>query len=323
MSLFAVSHDIFLKGIKFMEIDFTDKPMIEDYIKKTSFDTNMWTMNFTYYYTFNESATRKVVWKIIDDMLCIFIVNNNQHMFMLHLPLGECDRRKLNIVTLKCFKLMQKINEEDTKETYIRDISDLHKDMLMQKYFKLNKGSFGNEHHYDVKGVASLAGKPFAYIRHKINKFNKEYPNAIWRPYEDKDWDQMLMLQKAWEDTAGEKYFRIVDATYYRGTLKNYQKLGHQVFVVELDKRIIGMISGAYLTDDHKLAWCYLRKPLNNFDGLSEFVIYKLCCELKEADLLNDGADGGHKGLKFFKQRFSPVQSPAIFICKLRQKKSE
>ena len=220
-------------------------------------------------------------------------------------------------------KICAKVNKSSVPLCEIREVSDVHRDWIMEKHFKLKKSSFGLEHHYPIKRVAKMEGKDFSYIRRKVNKFNREYPDAIWREANDADWDGLLQLQRAWEETAGEKYFRIIDATYYRCAIKNKDALNHRVFIVTLHNRVIGMISGAILPTGQ--AWCFLRKPLNNFDGLSEFLIHKLCevfqNDVSDDTLLNDGGDGNSKGLRFFKERFCPGQSPMIYSLSYRKEK--
>ena len=186
-----------------------------------------------------------------------------------------------------------------TREPKVRTVTDLQSDWLSKKLFHIKKNGFGQEHIYPTQRVCEMHGKEFAYIRRKINKFTKEYPNAIWREYDSvRDYDKMMTLKKEWEDTAGEKYFRIIDATNYKSILHDHKKLDHKVFVVEIAGKIVGMISGQYLTTDKKKAVCFLRKPLNHIQGLSEYLIYKLCCELNESEVLNDGGDGNAQGLR-------------------------
>lgn len=321
MALFKVSKKIKVGDFEFNELGMEDSDIYYKYLLASPFDTNMWNMNFTYVFTFNDSNTRKVLWQVINDMLCIFVLGNDEKLSLLHIPIGACDRKQLNNTILKCLKMCAKVNGKTVYDCEIREVSDVHKDWIMEKYFKLNKSSFGLEHHYDIERTASLEGSDFKYVRRKIRKFEKEYPDAKWREANEADWDGLLQLQRAWEETAGEKYFRIIDATYYRCAIKNCEELKHRIFVVTLHNRIIGMISGAILPTGQ--GWCFLRKPLNNYDGLSEYLIWKLCDELKGngAQLLNDGGDGNSKGLRFFKERFNPVQSPAIYSLKYKKQK--
>lgn len=319
--LFELDKNFSIKDIKFNTISMSDRPMFEEFYAKTPYDTNLWVMNFVYTIGFDESNSRKVLWKIVDGLLCVFVVNHNlENMFMLYPPCGKCDKKLFNRVVAKCMKIMLKVNDGSVEKSHIRTINQNHVDWLNSRYFKCKKSSFGYEHIYSCKEVAKMEGKKFEYIRRKFNKFTKEYPNAVWRRYVPTDWQSMMALKSAWEETAGEKYFRIIDASYYKGTIEHCETLKHDVFVVELNNRIIGMISGGMLSEEQKRCWCFLRKPLNNFDGLSEFLIVMLCREYADkADVLNDGADGGGGGLRFFKERFKG-QENQVYECVLRDR---
>lgn len=320
MSLFEVDKNVKIAGIDFTEISLSDRSLFCEYYERMTFDKNLWCLNFPYLFGQNASNTKKVYYKIIDGMFCCFI-HGDKSMYMVTPPIGECDQRKFNHVIAKCLVIMNKVNGHH--DSVIHGLSREHKKLLNHRYFNVRKDSSAVEYTYDVKAVYEHKGKEFETIRRKLNKFARLYPNAIWREYQDTDWQNMMQLKTAWEDTAKSRYFRIVDASYYRETIRHHRDLDHKIFVVELNHRIIGMISCGYMGADKKLGWCFLRKPLNNFEGLSEFLIWKLCEYFKDtAVYMNDGDDDAEAGLRFFKTRFNPVYEKETYACSVKKGKN-
>ena len=194
MSLFKIPKTFKLDGgDDFSELDMSDKELYEYYLEKIPYEKNLWVMNFTYLFTYSESLTRKIVWKLIDDMLCVFMITSEQEIGLVHLPLGDCNKKKLNTVLAKCFKIMDRQNYEDGKIPEVAYVSELQTSWIyLKRYFYIVDSCVGAEYHYDIKNLIQMEGKEYSYIRNKIRKFNKSYPNAKWREYKDKDWDQLM-----------------------------------------------------------------------------------------------------------------------------------
>ena len=159
MGLFKIDKKIKIFGIEFEEFDMDNRAEFEKYLFSTSFPINCWKMNFTYTCMFSESAVRKVLYKIIDDMYCLFVYQNSGLLIMPYFPLGVCDEKKFNAVLLKCFKIMYVCNEKDASKCIVRTAIEPQLYMLNEEYFKPAKTGFGFEHTYDVKKVVGMQGK--------------------------------------------------------------------------------------------------------------------------------------------------------------------
>lgn len=321
MSLFNVSHTEF-GGIEFLPISKLTYEEFMRYYDAMDLEYKMlWQMNYTYVMT-SENQQKSHWYKIIDDMLCIFQKYKNG-MAMLFLPIGDCDQAKMTSVLHKCFDIMKACSSPDYD---IRvDWVNSEQLLLLDDSFKvskmMDKKTQCKDYIYDPYMVANLAGHDFEYVRRKINRFKKLYPEAITRPYEPADKPGLMDLAKQWKQYVMKdvgRYFFVVDGNYYKNTIEMHEKLNHEVFVVEYKGKIIGMISGGWIIEG-EYAWCFNRKPLNEYEGLSEYLVWFICDHFKTADYLNDGS--GSAGLSFFKERFRPTIVNELFIVHTKKSK--
>jgi len=328
--LFKVSRDVKINDWVFKIVGLEDKELYEKYFATTEYPMTAWSNDFTYIYTHNESNTKTIMWIVVDEMLCTFIENAKKRLDLYCLPFGGGDVDKVKSVVIKCLSFCDVVNG-GVGISSVQGADELQANWLKTNIeddaLKFKKMAFGLEHHYSISKLINLEGKDFAYIRRKINTFKKKYPEAIFRHYDASkgDWEGLMALKKEWNDTAGDKYFRIHDATYFRATVKEHEKLDHLIFVVELNKKIVAMISGGMHHNDSKAGWCYNRNPLNYIDGLSEFIIVQLAHELKAlyptVETMNDGGDGNKKGLRYFKEKFRPIMSNITYSVHMNKKK--
>ena len=56
----------------FNVIDISDKALYSKYIGKTQYPANLWSSNFDFLWAISQSPARKVLWKLVDDMLVTF-----------------------------------------------------------------------------------------------------------------------------------------------------------------------------------------------------------------------------------------------------------
>lgn len=148
-------------------------------------------------------------------------------------------------------------------------------------------------------------------VRHKINKFRKDYPNAIIRSYNDDDYNGLIELQQYWTETSGKKYREVFDMQSYKKLIENHDKLDHFILVGKIDNELVGMITGG--VNPQGEVWSYFIKAKMDLKGLSETLIIELAHKFRQLDpnfqFSNVGSDMGPKGLREFKRKFDPPYS--------------
>jgi uncharacterized protein len=297
----------------FEETSFENRDMIEMYEKNSRYPVTLWSSNFAYLWA-SQSNNRKTLWKVIDGLLVLFIYNKSKKfLHPILLPLGDGDPDQIIEVLYKCLKFCSEFNGVNTGYNRVKSLNEeqlnfIERSKHLNKYFRI-KQLLGIEYHYDIQKTLSLEGKEFEYVRRKLNKFHRNYPNAMIRKYVQNDYDELLQLNKDWKANE-KKGTDVFDRIYYENILKHADQLDHIVLVVEIDGKIVGMTSGGVMPNGQ--GWICFRKGRHEIEGLSELLLVKLTQEINllhpQAILINDGSDLGEKGLIFFKERFRPVK---------------
>ena len=304
---------LFIGKWLFNEIDLKDKLLFDKFINESEYPATVWSSNFAYLWASSQSGNRKTVWKIIEGMLVPFFYNvRHQYLSLVCLPFGKGDAEHVVNVLYKCMVYCYELNKLTGNQRYsrVRTINEAQLQFL-QSSKKFNqhfdpKKLLGIERHYSIQKLINLAGKEFAYVRRKINKFHRKYPQAIIRKYNaDTDYHKVMEFNNNWAKEQDESIF---DGTYFKEILKYPDELDHTVLVVEIDGQIVGMTSGGGLPTGQ--SWTCLRKADHKVEGLSELLLCELVKESYKVnssiEYMNDGSDLGDQGLIFFKERFRP-----------------
>jgi hypothetical protein len=137
-------------------------------------------------------------------------------------------------------------------------------------------------------------------MRSTINKIKRSYDIKV-REFNLSDYGEVIEVGRLWSLTSGQKYSRIFDGVYFPEILKHFRELEHLVLVVEINGKIVGMISGGALPNGQ--SWGCLVKYLSEFEGLCEFMIVEIAKEIYKRnpgiEYMNTGSDLGSKGLRF------------------------
>lgn len=306
-------NNIQLGSWTFNEIKLQDMSMYSEYIKDTEYPANLWSSNFAYLWASGQSNKRKILWKVIDDMLVTFAYSRKNTLYLMCLPFGRGNPEKVVNVLLKCLKYCCEWNNNDTSRSIIRMVNSmqlefLRKSLAFGENFRIIP-LVGIEKHFSIQNLVSLEGKQFRNLRKKINKFRNSYNDVVTRKYTPDDYDDVIRLGEYWYGTSGQKYSRIFDKGYFHEIIKHYSELNHLVLVIEVEGKIVGMISGGELPTGQ--SWGCLSKFINEFGGLSEYMIIEFAHEINRInpniEYLNTGSDLGPGGLRFFKDKFRPV----------------
>lgn len=297
----------------FNVIQLEDKKMYADYIRQTRYPANLWSSNFAYLWADSQSKRRTILWKIIDGLLVTFAYSYKKSLYLFCLPFGNSDPEKLINVLLTALNYCLEWNNQNKSNSFLRMINDnqlkfLEKDERFYKYFKRTTWT-GIERHYDLKLVSELKGKDFEKIRNRVNKFNKENPDAQVIPYHKSNYNELIKLNEKWRATSGRKYSNIFDGVYYKELIKYNDELEQTTLIIRKNDRIIGMISGGLVHTGQ--VWGSVIKFVDNIPGLSETLTVEFCRKLHEmfpeAKFINVGSDLGAGGLRDYKLKFRPV----------------
>lgn len=303
-----------LRDWEFYVIDNKDKEMYSRYIRATEYPTNLWSSNFDYLWAVSHPRKELVIWKVVDGMLSTFKLTKKQTLQLAFLPMGKANPDKLNEVVYQCLKFCYTWNGKKRKKTLVRVINELQlaflrESPLFERYFKFVKLR-GVDRHVGINNLLTLTGKRFENVRRNVNRFQRNYPDALTRRAKPDDYDALLELKDKWNHSLGKKYSNIWDDRVYRQIIKHHQELDHVVLVVEIKGEIVGMITGGILP--HGQAWGGLSKRKEEYSGLSEFLNIELAREINRLDsqveMINIGIDVGPRGgLRAFKDKFRPV----------------
>jgi len=317
--------DIKLGDWKFRHIRLKDKEIFEDYSKRCNYPINLWSTNFAYLWADSQGDQKMVMWKIEDEMLVPFVLYRSEGLHVVCLPLGSGKRDKILYVTYKCLKFCDKWNQKNgfnrgTLRTINQDqLEFFQRSPKFRDYFDPRKMN-GLERHFSIEKITELKGKDFHRVRNQLNRFNREYPGAVIRPYQHRDYEPVLRVNRSWLKKAQNNYSVIFDQVYFREIMRYHDRLDHLVLVVEVDGSIVGMVSAGITPDGQ--SWGCLIKKMADMDGLNEVMIVEIAREIKRlypnVELLNVGSDLGVEGLSQFKEKFRPVMSLERYRVRLK-----
>ncbi len=312
-------NNIKLGNWDFNELILEDIDLYSKFIKESDCPTNRFSSNFAYLWANSQAGFARILWKIVDGLLVTFVFTRKNTLYIMCLPFGQGDADKVIDVTYQCLRYCNVWNRGNASETKVDTINSSQYDFLknssrFHRYFRLRK-LMGLERFYGIENLLALSGKKFSNVRMKINKFNRNYPQAVIRNYEPGDFEQLLLLKEHWNQTAGKKYAGVFDDVAYRAVLKHYKELDHVILVGEVESQIAGMISGGPLPNGE--SWSYFLKTRSDFDGLSELLQVELAKTINRInphiERINVGSDHG-AGIQAFKKKFNPVLSLERFV---------
>jgi hypothetical protein len=304
-----------------------DKEMYSYFIKQSQYPVNLWSSNFDFIWADAQSVQKQVYWKIVDGMLVTFAFQKRYGLYLLCLPFGSGDPDQVLHVVYRCLQFCNRWNRSKNyppatvKTVNSQQLEFLEKSEYFRKFFEYVKLK-GIERHFSVKNLVELKGNSFQRIRNAINRFNRNYPQTIFRRYTPKDYKPLLLVSQNWKKTAGSKYSVIFDDVYFHEILKHQAELDHLIIVAEMDGKIVGMASGGILPTGQ--SWGCLIKKLADINDLNEKLIVEFAKEIHRIDpnveLMNVGSDLGAEGLIAFKEKFRPVLNLERYRIALKQK---
>jgi hypothetical protein len=302
----------------FRPIKLRDRPLYDQFVAASEFPVDIWSSNFAYLWAHTRIPRQLVILRSqVDGMLVTWVLTTNGRLYLPCLPVGPGDAEHVIGVLQRCEELCAEWNQRSryTRRPVLAKLSSNQLDFFQQ--FDAFNQQFspklltGVERHLSVSKLTSLTGKKFSTIRYKLNKFQRENPEAKVRNYRAEDFDAVVALGQQWKETSGSKHRRLLDSFYFKATVKNHEALGLENLVIEVDDKIIGMTTGGILPNGQ--AWGYLTKFDNSYEGISETMVVAMAKRINEIDpsveLINVGTDFGNEQLAMAKEKFRPVHA--------------
>lgn len=173
-----------------------------------------------------------------------------------------------------------------------------------------------SEYIFDPKKNHSLEGSKFRDIRKKINSVKKYQPQ--FSSLNPTDIPEVLDLLKNWRKLQGRKNSFLLDWGYTNSSVENFFNFDSSIIkgwkvVIESEIVAIGMAGKI----NHKVANFYVAKTNINIMGLSEFLRWRVFCELDQFEFVNDASDLGLNGLQQHKMKFRPIGFQPIYTANL------
>ncbi|MGD8401770.1 MAG: phosphatidylglycerol lysyltransferase domain-containing protein, partial [Bacillota bacterium] len=265
------SNEIQLGRWTFHEIELKDISMYSEYIKATEYPANLWSSNFAYLWASSQSSLRKVLWKIVDDMLVTFGHSYKNTLYLFCLPFGKGSPGQVMNVLDNCLKYCYNWNNHEKHRTLVRMINDCQLGYLrscpeFDNLYQLVTLQ-GIERHFAIEKLTALTGKNFHNVRSRVKKFYRENQDVIVRRYRADDYEDLIRLGDHWESAAARRNIVVFDKVYYRELIKHCAELEQIILVFQKGHQIVGMVSGGELPTGQ--TWGSLIKYEEGITGLS------------------------------------------------------
>lgn len=312
--------EVTIGGWRFRALARGDRSFVNGQLSQSSCPSCNWYNDFSFFWLFDRArSARRVLWRSVEDLVVPFVVNERRRKaYLLRPPFGSGTPDQYVSALYTGLAMCHGYNRQEAKAAFCRSVDEgelrfMKQSPLFDDYFTLKRRK-GVEHHYDVSAICDLSGSRFSYIRRKLSKFSRRYPNCLIRPYTNNDRKQMARLFDLWLDdarTAQDRERKRQEERYFLASLEYASPPEHMILVAEVDDTIVGMISGGIRAAGD--AWCFQRKTLHAYDGLAETLVVELARAIRQQDpnvgFLNDGSDLDDPGLRYFKQHFHPTRT--------------
>jgi len=267
-----------------------------------------------------------ILWKIIDDNLCIFYEYKNEFNMLIP-PIAKNERRGDPLwsptmlsgqaqgpapTILQCIKLLK-------PQGRIENIAEEEIKILKDCKIKIYKNT--DEYIYLAKDLAELKGNRFASHRASINQFvkNQKY---TYRPFDILDMDTCLELYRQWAKQRKEKcsdsvYQKLLEENFtaHKRAMLDYETLRLIGRVVEVDGKIRAY-TFAFKSNDNATYCVMLETADLSITGLAQYIYKTLAQELVDlgAKHINAMDDSGMENLKKVKLSYRPYKILSNYI---------
>ena len=292
-----------LGGFKTLALE--HKPLFDKYLNNSEYSTRSFVNIYIWSDLFN------ILWKIIDNNLCVFYEYKNEFNMLLPpiSPEGHSNPRGFNRVLLiqpRGLEWLARI--ENIAEDEIKPFEDTG--------ITIHKNT--DEYIYLAKDIAELKGNKFASQRAAKNNFIKNN-KFIYRPFVISDIDECLNLYSSWAKremgTHDSVYHQLIADSFsaHKKAMLDYEELGLTGRVVDIDEKIRAYTFAFEMNTD---TYCVVFEIADTtIKGLGQFIFSRLAQDIaKEAKYINAMDDSGLANLKKAKLSWHPHRILTSYI---------
>jgi hypothetical protein len=276
-----------LEGFKALALE--HRQIFDKYLGKSEYSARSFVNIYIWSDLFN------ILWKEINNNLCVFYEYKNEFNMLLPSPVG--------LGLLKPGGRIENIAKEEIKK-------------FKASGLKVYKNT--DEYIYLAKDIAGLAGNRFASQRAAMNHFIKNN-KFCWRHFEIDDIDECLNLYKRWmgqkKNKDGAYQQLMADSfTAHRKAMLNFKELGLTGRVVEINGAICAYTFAFKMNAD---TYCIILETADTgIKGLAQFIFSRFAQDLaKETRYINAMDDSGLENLKKAKLSWRPYKILTNYIA--------
>lgn len=307
-------NEILKQSIKNLINNSEEISMYHSEIFSTIFDTEnkeSWAYFFPFIFSNNLPPSKKIYIYEDLDLILVFVhhIRNPNQIELFFPPLILND---LTIQQLK--KVLKKIDQQNVRILWVDGGDKIILERCFGHQIQIEEKS--SEYIFDPQKISLLQGSQFKDLRKKINSIKKL--NPIFTHLHSEDIPETLDFLKNWRKLQGRKNSFLLDWGYTNSSVENFFNFDSSIIkgwkvVIESEIVAIGMAGKI----NPKVANFYVAKTNINIMGLSEFLRWRVFCELDQFEFVNDASDLGLHGLQQHKMKFRPIGFQPIYTANL------
>jgi len=223
------------------------------------------------------------------------------------LPLSDCALEWLGKFVLYLSRCRQQ------RQLRILWVDDEDKNLLSEKFG--NSVEFqikDSEYLYDPSLNWHMKGRKFRDFRKRIHRVQRL--NPMFKEMDIGDTGSAYTLMRRWRKLQGRKNGFLLDWGYTRSALEKFHQFSKNdlsVWNIEIDGDLKAFAMAGPI---NKTTACFfIAKSDPRIIGLSEYLRWRVCGEMRSYDLLNDAGDLGIAGLQQHKMKLRPVGFNTVY----------
>jgi len=316
---------VLLSGHEFKILTEQDKSTFYTYLDRERFPTIHQT--FGYCHSSNREG-HQILWKILNNTLCIFKYYRNRIVLMAR-PIGMT-MDNCETVIYQIQMMIREVNNSKGKlmaENIALDELELKTIETMD--FRIKPALLGQEYVYDINQVVAMRGRKFEQFRRRVRAFRENNQFELVKRIDETSistegltmtevryiksfealYDRWLNQWNERQGTIGLIY----DHHYFTKSIIDYKKINQSLILTMDGENPIGM--AGIIPMNNGFCMCLNRKSMTEYKGLSEYLLYESCVEAQALgfDYINDSWDANQLGLARFKKKANPVMKIKLY----------